>query len=103
VRLQSGELEPLDAWIAAQQPRPTRPEAIRGALRDWLTTLELLKPREERQKLDQHIERLEGRVADLKPAAAAKPSPATGMAMLRRGRAKSDLAKAKNRRAKAPK
>ena len=49
---------------------------------------------EDRKDLDQHIERLEGEVAHLKPAASAKPSPATGMAMLRRGRAKSDLAKA---------
>jgi DNA-binding XRE family transcriptional regulator len=62
------------------------------------------KPRQDRANLDQHIERLEGEVAHLKPSATGKPSPATGMAMLRRGRAKSDLAKAKNKRAKgAPK
>lgn len=30
----------LDAWIAAQpEPRPSRPEAIRLALKDWLTGL----------------------------------------------------------------
>jgi hypothetical protein len=63
----------------------------------------LRKHRQDRNNLDQHIERLEGEVAHLKPAAAGKPSPATGMAMLRRGRAKSDLATAKNKRAKAPK
>jgi transcriptional regulator with XRE-family HTH domain len=60
----------------------------------------LRKQRQDRANLDQHIEHMEGEVARLKPAASAKPSPATGMAMLRRGRAKSDLAKAKNRRAK---
>jgi len=39
----------------------------------------------------------------LKEAAIGKPSPEKGMAMLRRGRAKSDLAKARNKRAKASK
>ena len=63
----------------------------------------LRKGREDRNNLDQHIDRLEGEVAHLKPAASGKPSPATGMAMLRRGRAKSDLAKAKNKRAKSSK
>jgi transcriptional regulator with XRE-family HTH domain len=58
----------------------------------------LRKHRQDRNNLDQHIERLEGEVAHLKPAASGKPSPATGMAMLRRGRAKSELAKAKNKR-----
>jgi len=37
----------LDAWIAAQpEPRPSRPEAIRVALKDWLTGLGLLKTEE---------------------------------------------------------
>jgi len=37
-------IEPLDAWIAAQpEPRPSRPEAIRLALKDWLTGLGLIK------------------------------------------------------------
>jgi transcriptional regulator with XRE-family HTH domain len=63
----------------------------------------LRKHRDDRNKLDQHINRLEGKVAILKPAASGKPSPAKGMALLRRGRAKSDLAKAKNKRAKEPK
>jgi transcriptional regulator with XRE-family HTH domain len=51
--------------------------------------------------LDDHIEHLEAKVADLKPAASGEPSPTRGMAMLRRGRAKSDLAHAKNKRATA--
>jgi hypothetical protein len=29
VRLQPAQLKALDAWIAKQSPRPTRPEAIR--------------------------------------------------------------------------
>jgi len=54
--------------------------------------------------LDQHIEQLEEKIAALRPVAfSGEPSPAKGMAMLRRGRAKSDLAKAKNKRAKGPK
>lgn len=32
------QLQPLDAWIEAQpEPKPSRPEAIRHALADWLT------------------------------------------------------------------
>ena len=37
VRLERPALDALDAWIAAQpEPRPTRPDAIRLALRAWL-------------------------------------------------------------------
>lgn len=37
VRLQPAQVAPLDAWIAAQpDPKPSRPEAIRYALTDWL-------------------------------------------------------------------
>jgi hypothetical protein len=37
LRLDPGALSALDAWIAAQPaPRPSRPEAIRLALRAWL-------------------------------------------------------------------
>lgn len=39
VRLHPNALQPLDAWIAAQpDPKPSRPEAIRYALTDWLTS-----------------------------------------------------------------
>jgi hypothetical protein len=58
----------------------------------------LRKHRENPNNPGRHIDRLEGEVAHLKAAASGKPSPATGMAMLRRGRAKSELAKAKNKR-----
>jgi hypothetical protein len=103
IRLQASELAPLDRWIENQEPRPTRPEAIRRVLRNWLIGAGLLKAREDRSNLDQHIEHLESEIANLKPAASGKPSPASGMAMLRRGRAKSELAKAKNKRAKVSK
>jgi hypothetical protein len=41
--------------------------------------------------LERHIEQLEEKIADLKPKAAAKPSPETGMAMLRKAKAKNEL------------
>lgn len=38
----------LDAWISEQpEPRPSRPEAIRLAFRDWLTGLGYLPHRED--------------------------------------------------------
>jgi hypothetical protein len=45
VRLLPPILAPLDAWIAAQWPRPTRPEAIRLALREWLASQPATKAR----------------------------------------------------------
>lgn len=37
VRVQPEQLRPLDAWIDAQpEPKPSRPDAIRHALADWL-------------------------------------------------------------------
>jgi len=42
-RLDRTLLNALDTWIAAQpEPRPTRPEAVRLALKDWLTHQGLL-------------------------------------------------------------
>jgi hypothetical protein len=41
--------------------------------------------------------RLTGKSDDLKPKASGKSTPARGMAMLRRGRAKNELVRAKNR------
>lgn len=38
VRIPPDQLAPLDAWIADQpDPKPSRPEAIRHALTDWLS------------------------------------------------------------------
>jgi len=48
VRIHDATLAPLDAWIGAQpDPKPTRPEAIRIALHDWLTGLGMLKRRDD--------------------------------------------------------
>ena len=73
---------------------------MRLALDEWISR-QVSKAQEDRDNLDRHIDRLEGEVAHLKPAASGNPSPARGMAMLRRGRAKSDLAKAKNKHRRA--
>jgi len=50
LRVLSGgdDVPQLDAWIAAQpEPRPSRPEAIRLALKDWLTGLGYLPARDD--------------------------------------------------------
>ena len=48
VRCHDAQLEPLDAWIAAQpDPKPSRPEAIRHALTDWLTGQGYVRHRED--------------------------------------------------------
>ena len=48
VRMPPSDIASLDTWIAAQpEPRPSRPEAIRLALKDWLTGLGLLKHRDD--------------------------------------------------------
>ena len=98
VRLKSDLLSRLDVWISKQDHNPSRPEAIRELLEQVLgANIEPV----ETPPVEVQIKRLEKKVADLKPKATGEPSPETGMAMLRRGRAKSDLAKAKNKRARA--
>ncbi|MCJ2065053.1 ribbon-helix-helix domain-containing protein [Methylobacterium sp. J-088] len=48
VRIPPDQLQPLDAWIYAQpEPRPSRPEAIRHALADWLTGQGFVRHRED--------------------------------------------------------
>jgi len=43
VRLHADLLKPLDVWIADQpKPQPSRPDAVRIALKDWLTGLGLV-------------------------------------------------------------
>lgn len=87
----------MNRWIASQPaPKPSLSEAIRIALKDWLIGLGLMSQYDD-------VEALKQKIAELKPATSGNPSRAKGMAMLRRGRAKSDLAQAKNKRAKAPK
>jgi hypothetical protein len=93
-RMPAGITDALNGWIASQPaPKPSLSEAIRIALKDWLIGLGLMSQYDD-------VEALKPKIADLKPAASGKPTPARGMAMLRRGRAKSDLAKAKNKRGK---
>jgi hypothetical protein len=74
-------------------------EAFRDVLAKYGRSADLSTQLRESVALDQHIERLERKVAGLKPEASGNPSPSTGMAMLRRGRAKNELAKADKRRA----
>lgn len=53
VRIQPPELKALDTWLAGQpEPRPSRPEAIRLALRDWLAGIGLLLHTNDRE--DRH-------------------------------------------------
>ncbi|TXN71587.1 hypothetical protein [Methylobacterium sp. WL6] len=41
----------LDAWIADQpEPKPSRPEAIRHALTDWLTSKGYVRHREDPER-----------------------------------------------------
>lgn len=48
VRLLPPVLDPLDAWIDAQpEPKPSRPEAIRLAVTDWLTGQGYVRHRED--------------------------------------------------------
>ena len=48
VRVMPPDVSALDAYIAAQpDPQPSRPEAIRLALRDWLTGLGYLPVRDD--------------------------------------------------------
>ncbi len=93
VRLQPQQMSALDAWIASQpEPRPSRPEAIRRLLEQALASLE--PP----GTLDQQIARHERTLAT-NPISDA-PSPATGVATLRRGLAETKLRALKARKAK---
>jgi transcriptional regulator with XRE-family HTH domain len=88
--------------------RPETADKIRKALQDGGVTFTNggepgVKLKRGAKALDQRIEQLEDNIAELKPRAAGKPSPDTGMAMLRRARAKTELAKAKNKREKGDK
>lgn len=53
VRLPPEQLAPLDAWISDQPgPKPTRPEAVRHALADWLNGQGYTRQREDREGTD---------------------------------------------------
>ena len=65
----------IDQWIASQSnPKPNRADVVRLALNEWMSR-QVSKAQEDRDNLDRHIDRLEGEVAHLKPAASGKPSP----------------------------
>ena len=50
VRMPREDLTAIDVWIDNQpEPKPSRPEAIRIALREWLTNLGLLKTPNDRE------------------------------------------------------
>lgn len=81
----------LDAWIAQQpDPKPSRPEAVRLALKDWLTGMGLLKGLTVREK----IAKLEEKIAALPEHAG--PSPEAAMATMQKAYAENELAKLKN-------
>lgn len=44
VRIQPEMLKALDAYRKSHKPSPSRPEAIREAVSDWLIGLGILKP-----------------------------------------------------------
>lgn len=85
------QLAVLDHWIATQpEPRPTRPEAIRRLLAD------ALEGQQPVSTTDQKIARAKRKIAD--NPAKKEPSPAKGMAMLRRGLAETKLRSLKARK-----
>lgn len=47
VRVQPELLSVLDQWRAEQRPIPTRPEAVRAILQDWLIGHGLIEPEPE--------------------------------------------------------
>lgn len=82
----------IDAWITAQpDPKPSRPEAIRFALRDWLIGQGCLSPVLGSDPIKvptdaEEISRLQDKVAGLRREG--PPTPEKGMARLKRGVAK---------------
>lgn len=82
----------LDAWIGAQpDPKPLRADAVRIGLKDWLIGLGLLSQYDDVEALNQRID-------ELRPKSSGEPTPARGMAMLRKARAKNELAKLRDKR-----
>ena len=81
----------LDTWIAQQpDPKPSRPEAIRVALKDWLTGLGLLNEATVAEK----IARLEEKIATIPEHPG--PSPEAALATMQKAYAENELAKLKS-------
>lgn len=96
-------LAPLDAWIAAQpDPKPTRPEAIRQALSEWLTGQGLLKENPTPEAIAAKIEKLEAKADALKPGDG-PPSPAKALKTMKRAVVKNEVRKLRNKLAGAEK
>jgi hypothetical protein len=94
-------LSALDAWIAARpDPKPTRPEAIRQALSEWLSGLGLLKESPSPDAIAAKIEKLEAKAAALKPEDG-PPSPAKALKTMKRAVVKNEVRKLRNKLATA--
>ncbi len=93
VRLHDPLMDPLDTWIAQQSdPKPSRPEAIRIALKDWLSGLGLLGG----ATIPEKIVKLEAKIAAIPELPG--PSPKAALATMQRAYAENELAKLKNAR-----
>jgi len=76
-------------------------EAFRDLLKKHHRPADLKTQLRESAALDQHIEQLEEKVTDFKTKASGEPSSISGMAMLRKSRAKNELTR--NKRPRVPK
>lgn len=79
------------------EPQPTRPEAIRTALEDWLAERRPLPPAE----LDQKIGALDAKASSLDVAG--EPSPRRALNQMKKALVENEKTKLVNRRAKARK
>ena len=91
----------LDGWIKSQpKPRPSKPDAIRLALRDWLTDHGFLKPPPlDPAELTDEIADLDAKAAALKHDGS--KSPANALKTMKRAVVKNEATKLRNKLAKA--
>ena len=103
VRIQPDLLSPLDAWIADRaSPPPTRAEAIRLALREWLVAQGRLKPPAlDPEAITEKIAELDAKAAALKHDGT--PAPANALKTMKRAVVKNEATKLRNKLAKAKK
>lgn len=101
VRLQPDLLQALDAYVASQDPdSPSRPDAVRAALRDWLTERGFLKAAApDPQALAAKIADLDAKAAALKHDGT--PSPHNALKTMKRAVVKNEATKLRNKLAKA--
>jgi hypothetical protein len=97
VRIPRDLIGPLDAWISDQpNPKPTRPEAIRQALTEWLIGKGLLKAVATPEAIAAKIEKLEAKADALKPGDG-PPSPTKALKTMKRAVVKNEVRKLKNK------